>query len=43
MLSNVVDFFRNLPPKYCTDCGEEMEEQHECYGSKCDSCLKVKR
>ena len=39
MIENVVEFFRNLPAKVCTDCGKAMSEQHECYGSKCDSCL----
>jgi len=25
------EFFRNLPPKVCTDCGEVIDEQHESY------------
>ena len=30
MLENVIEFFKNLPAKTCTTCGEEIEEQHEC-------------
>jgi hypothetical protein len=41
MLENVTEFFKNLPPKLCSDCGEIVEEQHECYGDKCDKCLGV--
>ncbi|MCP3742557.1 protein YhfH [Rossellomorea sp. BNER] len=39
MLTNIVDFFKNLPPKQCTKCGENIEEQHECYGNHCDHCI----
>lgn len=38
MLENVIEFFKNLPPKKCTQCGEKIEEQHECYGTTCDKC-----
>ncbi len=38
MIENVVEFFKKLPPKQCTTCGEKIEEQPECYGSLCDSC-----
>ncbi|MDN7247319.1 protein YhfH [Planococcus shenhongbingii] len=38
MIENVVEFFKNLPPKQCSNCGEKVEEQHECYGSQCESC-----
>lgn len=41
MLENVLDFFRKLPPKKCNECGEVIEEQHECYGNTCDKCLSV--
>lgn len=41
MLENALEFFRNLPPKKCTDCGETIEEQHECYGNKCEKCQGV--
>lgn len=38
MIENVVEFFKNLPPKMCASCGEQIEEQHECYSNKCDKC-----
>ncbi|QTD41147.1 protein YhfH [Sporosarcina sp. Te-1] len=38
MLENVVEFFKNLPPKTCMACGEEIEEQHECYSNTCEEC-----
>ncbi|MFD2681310.1 protein YhfH [Bacillus seohaeanensis] len=38
MLTNVVEFFKNLPPKSCAQCGAEIEEQHECYGIYCEKC-----
>ncbi|MCQ6273412.1 YhfH family protein [Bacillus sp. V3B] len=39
MIKNIVEFFRNLPTKKCTDCGNAIEEQADCYGNKCDQCL----
>ncbi|MEK3887497.1 protein YhfH [Bacillus sp. FSL K6-3431] len=41
MIQNVVDFFKNLPPKICTNCGDQVAEQHECYGTTCDKCTKL--
>ncbi|WP_081447413.1 protein YhfH [Bacillus coahuilensis] len=38
MLPNIVEFFKNLPSKKCETCGENIEEQHECYGNHCDNC-----
>lgn len=38
MIENVIEFFKNLPAKVCITCGKEIDEQHECYGNKCDSC-----
>jgi hypothetical protein len=38
---DALEFFKNLPPKKCTDCGSEIEEQHECYGNLCEKCLEV--
>ena len=38
MIENIIEFFKNLPPKKCASCGEEIVEQHECYGNTCDSC-----
>ncbi len=32
MIENVIEFFKNLPVKICTSCGNKIEEQHECYG-----------
>ena len=34
------EFFKNLPAKQCTDCGEEINEQHESYLNQCDKCLR---
>ncbi|MBD7937987.1 MULTISPECIES: protein YhfH [Cytobacillus] len=41
MVQNILEFFRNLPQKQCAECGKSIEEQHECYGNKCDHCLGV--
>ena len=41
MIQNILDFFKNLPEKLCSECGKPIEEQHECYGNKCDRCLGV--
>ncbi|HIS27919.1 MAG TPA: YhfH family protein [Candidatus Avamphibacillus intestinigallinarum] len=35
---NVIEFFKTLPKKKCRHCGEEIEEQAECYGDYCDKC-----
>jgi len=35
---NVIEFFRNLPKKKCTNCGHEMIEQADCYNNLCDEC-----
>nr|WP_091656544.1 protein YhfH [Alteribacillus iranensis] len=40
MMKKITEFFRNLPPKQCTDCGEVIEEQHESYMNQCDKCLR---
>ncbi|MDQ0232221.1 protein YhfH [Metabacillus malikii] len=40
MLIKITDFFRNLPKKQCKECGNEMEEQHECYSHTCNSCIE---
>jgi formylmethanofuran dehydrogenase subunit E len=37
-----VEFFRSLPPKKCTDCGENIMEQAESYLMECDRCLSKK-
>ncbi|MDZ5470225.1 protein YhfH [Bacillus sp. 31A1R] len=41
MIQSIVEFFKNLPPKECVKCGNKIEEQHECYGNQCDSCMGV--
>ncbi|WP_338780902.1 protein YhfH [Metabacillus sp. FJAT-52054] len=41
MLVKLTEFFRNLPGKQCAECGKEIEEQHECYGNTCNSCMNV--
>lgn len=37
-MKNVVEFFRSLPKKKCHHCGNEMNEQADCYGNLCDEC-----
>ncbi|MCA1030936.1 YhfH family protein [Bacillus timonensis] len=41
LLIKSTEFFKNLPPKKCAECEREIAEQHECYGNKCDSCIRV--
>jgi hypothetical protein len=41
MIENVIEFFKNLPAKQCAQCGEKIEEQHECYGNTCDTCSQL--
>ncbi|MCP8615525.1 protein YhfH [Salirhabdus salicampi] len=36
--TSVMEFFRNLPTKSCTKCGERIEEKADCYGNICDNC-----
>lgn len=38
MIENIIEFFKKLPAKKCVTCGEDIVEQHECYGNKCDDC-----
>ncbi|WP_018662376.1 protein YhfH [Heyndrickxia acidiproducens] len=42
MVQSILDFFRNLPDKYCVECGEKIEEQFDCYSNTCCKCLHVK-
>lgn len=42
MIENIVEFFRNLPAKTCTECGDSVAEQHECYSNKCENCMELK-
>ena len=39
MVKSIVEFFKNLPTKKCTECGNKIEEQADCYGNTCDHCL----
>jgi len=41
MLVKSTEFFKNLPPKMCTECGKVIVEQHECYGNTCNDCIKI--
>lgn len=34
-----MEFFRNLPPKQCPECGSHISEQAESYLMECDRCL----
>ncbi|GEN35862.1 MULTISPECIES: protein YhfH [Aneurinibacillus] len=34
-----LDFYRNLPPKECRECGDIMEEQAESYIYECQRCF----
>ncbi|RBW67378.1 protein YhfH [Bacillus taeanensis] len=39
MIQKSTEFFRNLPPKTCVDCGKKIREQHESYMNQCEHCL----
>ncbi|MBQ4841594.1 YhfH family protein [Bacillus safensis] len=41
MLGKITEFFRNLPSKKCSKCGNDLMEQHECYGNECEECSQV--
>jgi len=38
MMMNILEFFRNLPNKNCSKCGESFEAQADCYGNICEKC-----
>lgn len=40
MIEKMSKFLKDLPPKYCVDCGKEIDEQHESYLNHCDYCLR---
>ncbi|WP_084361076.1 protein YhfH [Neobacillus fumarioli] len=42
MLINPIEFFRNLPKKQCSECGQQIDEQAESYLMECDRCLANK-
>lgn len=39
MIQKSTEFYRNLPPKTCSECGNRLSEQHESYLSVCHNCL----
>lgn len=41
MMESIVEFFKNLPAKHCSSCGEIIEEQSECYGTICPCCIGI--
>jgi hypothetical protein len=43
MMQSPVEFFRNLPKKVCTECGQYILEQAESYLLECDRCLSKKQ
>ncbi|GIO25708.1 protein YhfH [Ornithinibacillus bavariensis] len=38
MITNILEFFRNLPPKKCQQCGRKINEQADCYINICEEC-----
>jgi hypothetical protein len=42
LMTKPMDFFRTLPPKQCSVCGDPIEEQAESYLMECDRCLSKK-
>ncbi|WP_176222125.1 protein YhfH [Tuberibacillus sp. Marseille-P3662] len=38
----ITEFYRNLPPKVCADCGNQIEEQCESYLTQCDHCKQTR-
>ncbi|RBW67380.1 protein YhfH [Bacillus taeanensis] len=41
MIQKSTEFFRNLPAKQCTKCGNKMKEQHESYSNECEDCARI--
>ena len=39
MLQSPVEYFKSLPKKECSECGQIIEEQAESYLMECDYCL----
>ncbi|MEQ6377217.1 protein YhfH [Bacillaceae bacterium S4-13-58] len=35
---SAIEFFKNLPRKKCSKCGNEMDEKADCYHNICDEC-----
>ncbi len=38
----VVEFFENLPEKYCARCGSVIQEQADCYNTVCHECADAR-
>lgn len=38
----VSEFYRNCHIKFCAECGNEIEEQHESYLYECERCMNEK-
>lgn len=38
MIRSSSEFFRNLPGKCCSKCGNTIEEQADCYINICEEC-----
>ena len=38
LIESSIEFFKNLPPKECKNCGETMEDMADCYSHCCEEC-----
>ncbi|RXT07845.1 protein YhfH [Ammoniphilus sp. CFH 90114] len=38
MIQSTTEFFRMLPSKCCTKCGNKINEQADCYTVTCEDC-----
>jgi hypothetical protein len=36
-----LEFYRNIPKKECSECGCEIQEQHESYLYECERCMGI--
>jgi Zn finger protein HypA/HybF involved in hydrogenase expression len=34
-----LEFYRNIPRKSCIHCGQEYNDQYECYTMVCPQCI----
>ncbi|WP_248931029.1 protein YhfH [Paenibacillus hamazuiensis] len=35
---STTEFYKTLPVRSCTQCGEVLEEMADCYSCVCDKC-----